>query len=392
MKQKFAKVNFKKKSNLIFVISFGIILALIYFLAFKTLPLILPCLAPVANFSAKLSFVETGQSLPMIVDNYNEEKTLKAKIDDVQTNAQSQSDMGKYQGNIPISNEDKEKPIKKEAQTQQQTATNRPANSGIIKHQTFIATANAKSIKLANGFIKNCTTVSNDKISQIASQKPKFKIEKNGKPQVLIMHTHTTESFQLNRQDWFLKSFPSRSRDETRNMVAVGNQIENELKQANIGVIHNKTLHDYPSYNGSYERSRKTVKQILKENPSIKIVLDVHRDAIQPNSDMIISPVTKINGKDCAQIMIISGCDNGSMGLPNYLENLKFSSALQQQMEKDYKTLTRPILFDYRKYNQDLTTGSLLLEVGGHANTTQEAIYAGQLAGKSLVKVLNGLN
>ena len=77
--------------------------------------------------------------------------------------------------------------------------------------------------------------------------------------------------------------------------------------------------------------------------------------------------------------------------MPNYMENLKFSAALQAQIETDYPTLTRPILFDYRKYNQDLTTGSILLEVGGHANTLEEALNCGEFVGKSLAKVLLAL-
>jgi len=105
----------------------------------------------------------------------------------------------------------------------------------------------------------------------------------------------------------------------------------------------------------------------------------------------MIAPVTTIDGRSCAQVMIISGCDNGKMNMPKYMENLKFSASLQSQMESDYKSLTRPILFDYRKYNQNLTTGSILLEMGGHANTLDEAIYAGELVGKSLVKTLKSL-
>ena len=63
--------------------------------------------------------------------------------------------------------------------------------------------------------------------------------------------------------------------------------------------------------------------------------------------------------------MLISGCDDGSMNMPNYLKNFRFACLIQQQMESDYAGLTRPILFAYRKYNQDLTTGSVLVEVGG---------------------------
>ena len=121
------------------------------------------------------------------------------------------------------------------------------------------------------------------------------------------------------------------------------------------------------------------------------MVLDVHRDAIQPDANTIVAPVTTIDGKSCAQVMIISGCDDGTMNMPNYMENLKLSAALQRTMAEDYPTLARPVLFDYRKYNQDLTTGSILLEMGGHANTLEEAIYCGELVGKSLAKTLLSL-
>jgi stage II sporulation protein P len=117
----------------------------------------------------------------------------------------------------------------------------------------------------------------------------------------------------------------------------------------------------------------------------------VHRDAIS-GEGYAMQPVAEINGKKAAQIMIISGCDDGTMGMPNYMQNFHFACLLQQQMETDYPTLTRPILFDYRKYNQDLTTGSLLIEVGSHGNTLEQAAYAGELFGKSLARVLKELH
>ena len=181
------------------------------------------------------------------------------------------------------------------------------------------------------------------------------------------------------------KSFTSRTTDDSKNMAAVGDAIATQLENAGIGVIHDTTKHDYPSYNGSYDRSRVTVQNILDEYPSIKVVLDIHRDAIERADGTRIAPTTEINGKKAAQLMIICGCDDGTMGMPNCLKNFRFASALQQQFETDYPTLSRPVLFDYRKYNQDMTTGSLLIEVGGHANSIEEAVYSGELIGKSLV-------
>ena len=89
--------------------------------------------------------------------------------------------------------------------------------------------------------------------------------------------------------------------------------------------------------------------------------------------------------------MIISGCDDGTMGMPNCMKNFRFASSLQQQLEGDWQGLTRPILFDYRKYNQDLTTGSLLIEVGSHGNTLEQVQYSGQLIGDSLATLLNSM-
>ncbi|MBD5141514.1 MAG: stage II sporulation protein P [Ruminococcus sp.] len=238
------------------------------------------------------------------------------------------------------------------------------------------------------GQVRNVTSLPNSTLLEESRLAPDFEIEKNGEPQVLIMHTHATESYEPYERDFYDSSFNSRTTDPNMNMAAVGDAIAEQLEAAGIAVLHDTTMHDYPSYNDSYDRSRETVQKILEENPSIKIVLDIHRDAIERESGERIAPVAEINGKNAAQVMIISGCDDGTMGMPNYLKNFRFASLLQQQLESDYQGLTRPILFDYRKYNQDLTTGSILIEVGGHANSVDQAVYSGELIGKSLAKAL----
>lgn len=234
------------------------------------------------------------------------------------------------------------------------------------------------------GQVRNITSISNSTLLAESRLAPDFTIEKNGEPQILIMHTHTTESYEPYERDFYDSSFNSRTTDERMNMVAVGDAIAEQLEAAGIGVIHDTTKHDYPSYNDSYDRSRITVSEILEEYPSIKIVLDIHRDAIERADGERISPIAEIDGKNAAQVMIISGCDDGTMNMPDYLKNFRFSCMLQQQMESEFPGLTRPILFDYRKYNQDLTTGSILIEVGGHANSIDQAVYSGELLGKAL--------
>lgn len=240
------------------------------------------------------------------------------------------------------------------------------------------------------GQVNNQTTVPNEELIAQTRYLPDFTISKTDEPQVLIYHTHTTESFEPYVRDFCDAQFNYRTTDPTKNMVMVGDEICRELAKAGIGAVHATEIHDYPSYNGSYARSRATIEPILKQYPSIKVALDIHRDAISSNGNAY-QPVAEIDGREAAQVMIISGCDNGSLGMPNYMNNFRFAAYLQQYLEGENPGLTRPILFDYRKYNQDLTTGSLLIEVGSHGNTLEQVQYSGQLIGKSLANALNGL-
>jgi len=263
--------------------------------------------------------------------------------------------------------------------------------SGNVIQSSFGKYSGNKYFDLENGGqVMNNTSISNYNLFQESNLKPEFKIELNGEPQVLIMHTHTTESFEPYERNFYDSSFNYRTTDPTKNVVMIADEICIQLEKAGITTIHDSTIHDYPSYNGSYLRSAETVKTILAQYPSIKVVLDIHRDAITSEGDLM-QPVTTISGKKAAQIMIISGCDDGTMDMPNYMQNFRLASLFQQQMENSYPGLTRPIMFDYRKYNQDLTTGSLLIEVGSHGNTLEQVRYSGELIGKSIADALTSL-
>lgn len=369
----------RTKRQIIKVIITIIGIPIIYQSATMSFPYLKPVFQKVAIVSAGLRFLEGGEAIISKTSSQDDDYILFNDIMPFEFEDDTLETHTPPQIEPPIPPPQIDTPVDESV---------KPANAGVVLNKTYSQGNTGVYISLGNGFIKNCTKIDAQKINKTVSQKPKFKIKADGSPEVLIMHTHATESYQSDKKDWFSKSFATRTTDNTKNVTRVGDEIEKQLKNSGIGVMHDKTLHDYPSYNGSYEKSAETVKRILKENPSIKVVLDIHRDAIQPDANTMVAPVTKINGKSCAQVMIISGCDNGKFNMPNYMENLKFSASLQRSMEKNYPTLTRPILFDYRKYNQDLTTGSILIEVGGHANTLDEAIYAGELVGDSLVKTL----
>ncbi len=237
------------------------------------------------------------------------------------------------------------------------------------------------------GQVNNKTTIPNADLMADIGTGPDFTVTDTDEPLVLIYHTHTTESFEPFVRDTYDAEFNYRTTDDTKNVVMVGDAIQAELESRGIGVIHARDIHDYPSYNGSYARSRETIEPILEQYPSIKVVLDIHRDAIS-GEGVAYQPYIEVGGKEAAQIMIISGCDDGTLGMPDYMKNFHFACALQQKIETDTPGLTRPILFDYRHYNQDLTTGSLLIEVGSHGNTLSQVQYSGQLFGCSLADFL----
>ena len=266
----------------------------------------------------------------------------------------------------------------------------RPADAGTVTEQQFGHGSGEKYIPCGAGSIKNNTRQTAADIAAETAQPLPFAIEKDSAaPQVLIMHTHATEDYRLSAGLWFTPGDGARSTDRSINMCAVGRVMADTLNAAGICTLHDETLNDYPSYTGSYANSRAVVQQYLAQYPSIKVVLDVHRDAIERENGTRCAPVCTIDGRQAAQVMIICGCDNGtSVQLPAWRQNLRFAAAWERSMEAKYPGLTRPVLFSYRFYNQDLTTGSLLIEIGGHGNNLNEALYAGYLAAQGLADAL----
>ena len=267
-----------------------------------------------------------------------------------------------------------------------------PADAGAVIETFYGQGSGEQYIPCAAGTIKNNTSVPAADVAAEAGQPLPFAVELNSPdPQVLIMHTHATECYRPASGLWCLPGDGARTTDRDANMCAVGRVIADTLNAAGINTLHDETLNDYPSYTGSYSNSRAVVQQYLAQYPSIKVVLDVHRDAIENDAGARMAPVAEIDGRKAAQVMLICGCDNGdTVSLPNWRQNLRFAAAWEGKMEGMYPGLTRPVLFSYRFYNQDLTTGSLLLEVGTHGNNLNEALYAGQLAAKALAALFTG--
>lgn len=283
--------------------------------------------------------------------------------------------------------------------TPEATATPLPSaapeieNPGAIRAETFAQGSGDGYVTLGAGSIRNLTQYSDaDLRAAVTTPSLPFDVEVNSdEPQVLILHTHATETYQTWPDLVYDPDFTARTQNTALNMCVVGEKMAEVLNAAGINTLHDTTLHDSPSYTESYDRSYATTQAYLEKYPSIKVVLDVHRDAIEDSDGTRVKPLCTINGEDTAQVMIIAGCDNGSsISLPNWRLNLRFAAAWEEAMESRTPGLTRPVMCAYRYYNQDLTTGSLLIEIGGHANTVAEAVRAGQYAAEALAVLLGG--
>lgn len=237
------------------------------------------------------------------------------------------------------------------------------------------------------GVIKNSTSLSDEEAQQYLEAENPVQIDSDG-PQVLIMHTHATESFEPYDTDTYDTRHTWRTTDNTQNIVAAGEVMAEAIRSYGIEVLHDETQHDYPSYNGSYDRAAEVIRQYQARYPDLQLILDVHRDGIQRDASTIVKPVTEIDGEAAAQIMILCGSDSS---IPDWGENLRTAAAVTNLLETRYPSLMRPIFFSTGRYNMDLSGHLLLLEFGSQANTLEEALTSARLTGAALADWLKEL-
>lgn len=264
----------------------------------------------------------------------------------------------------------------------------RGENTGDVDRRSVGGTGKSPFVDLEYGVVKNLSELSDAETAELAQTPLSLSFTDTKEPQVLIYHTHATESYLTQALDWYDLDYTARSTDNSRNMVAVGDALAAVLEAGGVSVIHDTTQFDNPSYTEGYDRSRVAVQEYLEQYPSIQVVLDVHRDAIQSDTT-ITAPVCTVDGVEMAQLMVVACADDGDGELPHYRENFVFAAHLTEQLEQDFPGITRPLLFCERIYNQDLSTGSLLIEVGGHGNSLKEAVLAVQHLGDSLLTLLS---
>ncbi len=279
----------------------------------------------------------------------------------------------------------------KSTDTESSTIKKRPDISDHRGEQTYLVTESLfreSNMSYDNFYVKNSTDLSLDIGRYLRAPLP-FEYEEMTEPQVLIVHTHATESYMDYDLGYYYESFYPRDTDDNYNVVRVGKAICDSLQQNGIASVHCVTHHDDPQYYGAYDNSAESINEYLSKYPSIKVVLDIHRDSITTDDNEKIKPTFTYNNKKAAQIMIMCGNDNnGYYDFPDWEQNLSLALKLHKNAETLYPGMTRPLYFGNFMYNMNLAPGSLLIEVGTDANTLEEAVNSGEMLGNVIAETL----
>ena len=241
--------------------------------------------------------------------------------------------------------------------------------------------------KAATITINNETSYEVDVASCLASDTT---IHVNGDgPQVLIVHTHGSESYTPDASFPYMPTENERTTDTRYNVVRVGDELQSVLEENGVETLHIRDIFDSPAYSGSYDRSLAAIEQAVDEYPSIQVVIDLHRDSILTDDGQAYKTSCTIDGQEMAQLMFVVGTDDGGLTHPDWRDNLNYVTGLQYELNRAYPGLMRPVNLRTQRFNQHVRTGSMLVEVGSSGNTLPEALAAIRLFGQTLADDLN---
>lgn len=252
-----------------------------------------------------------------------------------------------------------------------------------------VPTPEIREASITGGTLLENATDYDPDIAALLVEGPQLRLERD-EPQVLIIHTHSSEAYTMDDFDPYEPSDDYRTQDDTHNVIRLGDLLAEKLTDSGLTVIHDRGVYDYPSYTGSYSRAGAAIEGYLAQYPGISVVIDLHRDAIGDN-DVVYKTKAEGEANPSAQVMFVVGSDASGLEHPNWEENLELALYLQSAVNAAHPTLMRPIKLCEERYNQQLTPGSLILEVGSNGNTLQEAVTAvrlfGDAAGPALAKL-----
>jgi stage II sporulation protein P len=201
-------------------------------------------------------------------------------------------------------------------------------------------------------------------ITKLPEQQKVAPLPLSAEPQILIYHTHTSESYiPVSGKDHLL--------NQRGDIVKVGAQLQKILEEKyHLKTLHCETIHDQPPFKKSYERSQITVKQYLHDYPSLKVLIDLHRDATPG-----LNAVCSIKGVKTATILAVVGTDK-MLPHPGWKKNQTFAAQVLDRMNLYYPGLSNGIIISKGRYNQHLHPHALIFEVGDQYSTLAEAYHA----------------
>ena len=284
--------------------------------------------------------------------------------------------------------EENESAGEKVQQTTAKHNTNQNTKKKTVKKQVNISREKLNDFDylIQNFYTVDKTTTINSKqlnAKKLLAEDCSIKKTKKKQPQILIYHTHSQEGYKGSKEG-----------DASTSVLAVGDRLTEILeKQYGYQVLHHKGKYDVGNRDHAYNIAAPYIEKILKKNPQIEVIIDLHRDAVGENSHL----VTTQDGKKMAQIMFFNGLSkNTSTGEINYLrnpyiqDNLAFSLQLQIAAKELYPGFTRNIYLKSYRYNMHFCPKSTLIEVGAQNNTLQEALNAMEPLAAVLDQVLSG--
>ena len=259
----------------------------------------------------------------------------------------------------------------------------------LTPHPVAETESNIREATITGGLEMKNETSYNIDMSAVIAGGTDIRLDSAG-AQILIIHTHSSEAYTPAGLDRYESSDTCRTQDTQFNVIRIGDELADIYTEAGLNVIHDRGVYDYPSYTGSYTRCGEAIESYVEQYPTVKIVIDLHRDALG-SGDVVYKTVAEEDGTCASQVMLLVGTNESGLEHPNWRSNLSLAFYLQNAVNDAYPTLMRPLDVVPQRYNQQLSPGSLILEVGSSGNTLQEALAAIRLFGKATAPALAAL-
>lgn len=212
-----------------------------------------------------------------------------------------------------------------------------------------------------------------------AKAQPAAALQDGEKPSVLLYHTHTWEAYEMTEDAQYVPTETWRTRDERCNMLRVGEELARCLTELGFDVVHDTTAFEPPNLSGAYTRSLAMLEERLAAGETYDYIFDIHRDAYSGLYNG--ANCAEQDGKKIAYVMLLVGKGTGATGAgfderPDWPKNLELAQCITDCMNEQVEGVSREVKVKTGRFNQHVSTGALLIEVGNNRNTLEEALAA----------------